>query len=95
MKSIEQPGGILDAKERFRLHNAMQGALMTKRYGFKPETTLKLEWIENNGKAFRELVEGDPGLLDEFRNSPDAAIARAEEILYGKEQKDAGRFSRR
>lgn len=95
MKSFEQPSEIKSGNEWLRLHNKMQIALVKKYFGFEPENEQLNKWFGKYSAAFRKLVQEHPELLDKFGNNPEAAITRAEEILYGAEQKEAERFSQR
>ncbi len=69
-------------KEALLLRNRMEVQLCARRFGFEDVESVLPRWIDQFGKAFGDLIEIKPELLDQYDNDPDSAIENVSDLLY-------------
>lgn len=77
-----QPENRRTPEEALLLRNRMEVQLCARRFGFEDVETVLFQWIDQFGKAFGDLIEEHPELLDEYEHDSDTALQKVIELLY-------------
>lgn len=84
--SFEQP--LIESEDKktpeevLLLRNKMEIQLCARRFGFDDVESVLPQWIDQFGKAFGDLIERKPELLDQYEDDSDSTIERVADLLY-------------